>query len=96
MQTLATLVVSLIDLVENEARLLRAGVMATAQALVGVLFASLAALLGLAMLLYGVYLEGAALGRPSFGAFLAGLVAFVIAATALRFSRPARRRPIDR
>lgn len=93
MQMLSTLVVSLIELVENEARLLRAGILATAHALVGVLFASLAALLGLAMLLYGVYLEGSALGRPSLGAFLAGLVAFLVAAAALRFSRPSRRRP---
>lgn len=35
---------------------------------------------GLGFVFYGVYLEGAALGRPSIGAFLAGGVALIIAA----------------
>jgi hypothetical protein len=96
MQALATLFVSCIELVEKEARLLRRGVVEAAHAVAATLFAATAALLGLAMLLYGVYLEGAALGRPSFGAFLAGLVAFLVAAVALRVTRAdARRRTSD-
>jgi hypothetical protein len=94
MQALATLFVSCIELVEKEARLLRRGVVAAAHAVAATLFAAVAALLGLAMLLYGVYLEGAALGRPSFGAFLAGLVAFLVAAVAVRVTRADSRRRV--
>jgi hypothetical protein len=54
-------------------------------------FAAAAAGVGLALVLYGVYLEGAARGRPSMGAFLAGAVALAVAALGALRARSARR-----
>jgi hypothetical protein len=80
MQALGILVASLAELAEAEGRLLRRSVMRTARAIVWMFVAALIASAGATLVLYGVYLEGAALGRPSVGAFLAGGAAMLVAA----------------
>lgn len=77
--------------IETEGRLLREGVLAVARTIAWMAFAAAAAGVGLALVLYGVYLEGAALGRPSMGAFLAGAVALAVAALGALRARSARK-----
>jgi hypothetical protein len=91
MQAITALIVSLFDLVEHEARILRAATIATARAVVGALFAAVAALLGLAMVLYGIYLEVSERMSPSVGAFIAGIAAFAVAAAVIQITKPKRR-----
>jgi hypothetical protein len=80
MQMLATIMISFLELWEAEGRLLRASVIATARGIAWIALATAIGAVGLGFVFYGVYLEGAALGRPSIGAFLAGGVALIIAA----------------
>ena len=79
--------------IQAEGRRLRESLLAIARTIARIAFTAAAAGVGLAFVLYGVYLEGAALGRPSMGAFLAGAVALAVAALgALRANRAKARR----
>lgn len=82
MHLLGAVLGTLVELVEAEGRLLRSSILATARSIAWIAFAAIASGCGLALVLYGVYLEGAALARPSVGAFIAGGIALVIAGAA--------------
>ena len=80
MRELGLFFASMAELAEAEGRLLRHSVMRTARAIAWMFVSVLVGAIGAGFVLYGVYLEGAALGRPSIGAFLAGGAAMILAA----------------
>ena len=90
-QFLAAIAESVGGLAAAQGRILRRSVLATAAAVAWIAFAALTAAVGAIFAIYAVYLEASQLARPSLGALLAAVVAFLLAgAASLRASRVRR------
>lgn len=92
MEFLSTVLAGVTGILEFEGRRLRDGALGTARAVAWIALAAVAAAFGLALFLYGVFLEGSRLLGPGLGAFAASGVALAISATVAlsRRTRPGR------
>lgn len=79
------------DLMAAQGRVLRRSVLATAAAVAWIAFATVTALVGAALVVFAVYLEGSALTRPSVGALMAGAVSLLLAVGGLLRANRLRR-----